>query len=378
MDLSLAPEHERVRDAVRALAAEAIAPLAAAADRDHVFPRAQMQALAAGGYLAMLVPQEAGGSGLGSTAYALAVAEVARACVSTSVTMAVTNMVADAISAFGTDAQKATHIPRLASGAYAAGAFALSEPDAGSDAASLKATAARTSTGYRIQGGKCWITSGDVAGVVLVMAKTDPDAGAKGISAFLIEPPQAGFSVGQHEDKLGLRGSSTVTLHFDDVELPTSARLGPEGAGFRMAMRALDGGRIGIGSQALGVGYRALEELLQWASAEAGRARDQGIQMRIADMAAELDAARLLVLRAATRKDAGEPFSLQASMAKLYATEAANRAVQSALVAMGEDAYAGVGPAERLVRDARVTTIYEGTSEVQRIVIARHLLRGAA
>lgn len=376
MELELSPEHARVQAAARRIAEAELRPLAAAADREGLWPEAQVRALAAEGFMAMLVPEEYGGSALGSVAYALAITEVARCCAATAVTMAVTNMVADAICAFGSEAQKQRYVPRLATGELRAGAFALSETAAGSDAASLKTVASRRGDPYVLRGSKCWITSGDRAGVLLVMAKTDPGARASGISAFLVEPSMPGFSVGRHEEKMGLRASSTVSINLDDLEVPEENRVGPEGIGFKIAMRALDGGRIGVASQALGIGLAALEGALDAAgrtSPEGGKVSDaQAVQWRLADIATALDAARLLILRAAALKDRGAPFSREASMAKLFSTEAANRAALEAVQIAG--AGGCTGPLERHLRDVRVTTIYEGTSEVQRIVIARSVL----
>lgn len=325
----------------------------------------------------MLVPEAFGGTDLGSVCYSLAMTEIARACASTAVTMAVTNMVGDAICAWGNDTQKKKYVPRLARAELLAGSFALSEPGAGSDAAALQASAVLDGDHYRLNGSKCWITSGDVAGVILVMAKTDPAAGARGISTFLVEPSMPGFSVGRHEEKMGIRGSSTVTINLDDVRVPVENRLGDEGVGFKVAMRALDGGRIGIGSQALGMGRAALETAAEYVRGHEALAKKQSIQWKLADTATELDAARMLVLRAATMKDASIPFSKEASMAKVYATEAANRATHAAVEICGDAALSDDLPLERFLRDVRVTTIYEGTSEIQRFVIARQLLAEA-
>jgi len=364
VDALLSSELRDLRARARALADEVLAPRAEATDRDARFPEAQMRALADAGFLAMLVPRARGGGGHGPVGYALAMTEMARACASTSVTMAVTNMVADAVHAWGTEDQALQHVPAIAKGRYGAGAFALSEPGSGSDAASLKATAARQGETYVLNGSKCWITSGDRAGIVLVMAKTDPAAGARGISTFVVDPETEGFAVGRHEDKMGLRGSSTVTLSLEDLRVPVAARLGNEGSGFEIAMRALDGGRIGIAAQALGIAAGALEEAVR----ALGR-----MPPGLVDGAAELDAVRAMVLRASHLKAEGRPFSREASMAKLYASEVANRVTLTAHAAVAE---AGRSPSARLdraVRDVRVTTIYEGTSEIQRIVIARKL-----
>ncbi len=378
MDLTLDETQQLIRDSARKLAESELLPRAKATDAEARFPLEQMKALGEAGFLAMLVPEAWGGTEAGAVGYSLALTEMARCCASTAVTMAVTNMVADAISAFGTEDQKRSWIPRLASGELVAGAFSLSEPGAGSDAASLKATATRRGDRYVLSGEKCWVTSGDRAGLVLVMAKTDPAQRARGISAFLVDPKTPGFSVGRKEDKMGLRGSSTVSLMLDEVEVPETALLGAEGDGFKIAMRALDGGRIGIGSQAVGVHLACLEASRQYAldRQQFGKplADFQAVQWKLADMATTMDAARLLVLRAASLKDAGRPFSREASMAKVYATEAANKAALEAIQIHGGYGYTDEFPVERYLRDVRVTTIYEGTSEVQRIVIARHLL----
>ena len=378
MDFVLDAPQRELQAVVRRVAAEALAPRAAAYDRDKRFPAEQMAALAQHGFLTMLVPQDAGGSGLGSVAYALAMMEVAAACASTSVTMAVTNMVGDAIRAWGSEDLQRRFIPRLGDGSLTAGAFALSEPGAGSDASSLKATAVRRGDHYVLNGNKCWITSGDRAGVMLVMAKTDPQAGSRGISAFLVEPSMKGFSVGRHEDKMGLRASSTVTINLEDVEVPAENRVGDEGVGFKIAMRALDGGRIGIGAQAVGIGQAALRAALRYVNATAGL-RDKGsVRARLAEVSTELEAAHLLVMRAADMKDRGVPFTKEASMAKMFATEAANRATHRALEVVGPDALDARLEVERYFRDVRVTMIYEGTSEVQRVVVARQVLMEAA
>jgi alkylation response protein AidB-like acyl-CoA dehydrogenase len=366
MELVLTEPQARLRARARQVAAEHVAPRAESADAESRFPEAQVRALADAGLLTMLVPESAGGTGHGSFAYALAVAEVAEACASTAVTMAVTNMVADAVHAWGRPDQHERVIPALGSGRWLAGAFALSEPGAGSDASSLKAVADRVERGYRLRGSKCWITSGDQAGVVLVMAKTDSKARSRGISAFVVELPAEGVEVGRHEEKMGLRASSTVSLTLEDVEVPTSARLGDEGVGFQIAMRALDGGRIGVASQALGIGRAALQEARQLLPAGSG-----GLDRWEAD----LRTAQLLILRAATLKDLGRPFTREASMAKLYATEAANRVALEAYRAVAQATAAPSARLERAVRDVRVTTIYEGTSEIQRLVIARKVLQ---
>ncbi len=376
MDFQLTAEQQEFRAWVRALAEEKIRPLAAQYDREERFPEEQIKALGEAGLLAMLAPKEFGGGGYGSFLYSLAITEVARCCASTSVTMAVTNMVCDAICAWGNDEQKHRYIPKLASAEYSAGSFCLSETGAGSDAASLKSTAIKNDGNYVINGSKAWITSGDKAGVLLIMAKTDLNGGSRGISAFLVEPEMQGFSVGKHEEKMGLRASSTVTINMDDLEVPESARIGPEGIGFKIAMRALDGGRIGIGSQALGIAQAAFEAATKY-SQEHPDKQTQAFQWKLADMANQIDAARLLVLRAATMKDKQIPFGKEASMAKVYSTEVANKVASEAIQIIGPEAYDKDFGVERLYRDVRITTIYEGTSEIQRFVIARNLLAEA-
>lgn len=377
MDLALDAEHRSLQAKARQLAEDILRPRAAAYDREERFVAEQMAALAEAGFLTMLVPTAAGGTGLGSVSYALAMMELASACASTSVTMAVTNMVADAIHAWGGEHLQRAHMPRFNDGSYVAGAFALSEPGAGSDASSLKATAVRKGDVYVLNGSKCWITSGDRAGLILVMAKTDPTAKAKGISAFLVDPSSPGFSVGRHEEKMGIRGSTTVTINLEDVEVPVENRLGDEGVGFRIAMRALDGGRIGIGAQATGIGLAALDAARAYAASKPGLAERGSVRARLAEMSTELEAARLLVMRAAAMKDAGIPFTKEASMAKMFATEAANRATHRALEIVGPDGLDKRLAVERFFRDVRVTMIYEGTSEVQRVVIARQVLAEA-
>jgi alkylation response protein AidB-like acyl-CoA dehydrogenase len=373
MDFELSETHQQLRARAKSVAEAELLPRAAEYDQLEKFPFEQTMALAREGFLAMLVPKSYGGTEAGSIAYSLAITEVARCCGSTSVTMAVTNMVGDAINAFGDEAQKQKWIPRLADGSLVAGSFCLSEAGSGSDAASLVCSAKKVGSKYILSGSKAWITSGDRSGVLLVMARTDPNARSAGISAFLVEPSMRGFSVGRHEEKMGLRASSTVTINLDEVEVPEENRLGPEGVGFKIAMRALDGGRIGVGSQALGIARAALDTAAAYVAGRAELAESQGVQWRLADAATELDAARLMVLRAAWLKEQGKPFAREASMAKVYATESANRACLAAVSVCGEDARI----VERFLRDVRVTTIYEGTSEVQRIVIARAVLAEA-
>jgi alkylation response protein AidB-like acyl-CoA dehydrogenase len=320
-------------------------------------------------------------------AYSLALSEIAAADASVSVAMAVTNMVAEVICTFGSEEQQQTWVPRICSGEAVAGAFALSEPQAGSDAAGLRTVAERLpGGGFRLDGNKQWITSGDHAGVLVVWARTDgPSFGQnkKGpgaaLSAFLVAPGTPGFSAGRPEHKMGLRGSTTVPLTFDGCELPESALLGSLGEGFKIAMTALDGGRIGIASQAVGVARAALRAGIDYAKErrQFGQAiaNFQAISNMLADGATQHEAARLLTLRAAQYKESGVPFSRPAAMAKLYASEMAGRVCDLALQIHGGYGYTQEFPVERYVRDARVQRIYEGTSEIQRLVIARSVLK---
>lgn len=376
MDFSLGIDDTRVAALAETLAREVLAPHAAQTDAG-VFPHHNLRALADVGLMGIKIDPAYGGLGGGNVAYCAAIRALAGACASTTVAVAVTNMVADMIAKYGTLEQKQRHLEKLVRGVYTAGSFALSEPGAGSDASGLTTKAERKGENWVISGNKLWITSGDVAGVVLVMAKTDPTKGSRGITAFLLEPDMPGFSVGRHEEKLGLRGSSTVALHFDNVVVPDTARLGSLGQGFEVAMTALDGGRCGIGAQALGMGDAALRELAliiaRHKDIERVLGLDQPTQFRVADMAVKLDAAWLMVLRAAWLRDQGRKMTREAAMAKVMATEAANFACQMAMQLGGVAALDASGPIARNWRDVRVSRIYEGTTEIQRLVIARSL-----
>jgi alkylation response protein AidB-like acyl-CoA dehydrogenase len=381
MDFELSEIERAVQETARRYAREAIAPAAAENDRLRRFPADLVRGLGALGLLAVNVPAAHGGSEAGPVAYAVALAEIAAADCAVAVTMGVTNMVGEVIARHGSEAQKARCLPRLASGEWLAGSFALSEPQAGSDAAALATRAVRRGDRWVIDGAKQWITSGDVAGVLVVWAKTDPAAGVNGITAFLVEGGTPGLVVGRHEEKMGIRASPTVALTFEGCEVPDEARLGEVGEGYRIALGALAGGRIGIGAQATGTIRAALDASVRYAKDRTTFgvpiASHQAIAFMLADMATEHDAARLLTLRAAALKGQGLPFAREASMAKLYASEAAQRAVTRAVQIHGGYGYTDEFPVERHFRDARVQTIYEGTSEIQRLVIARELLRGA-
>jgi alkylation response protein AidB-like acyl-CoA dehydrogenase len=367
-----------VAAAARAVAAGRVAPVAARNDREGRFPEDLVRELATVGLLAVNVPAAFGGSEAGAVAYALAVMEIAAADCSLAVTMAVTNMVAETIARFGTPAQRERCLPRLASAEWLAGSFALSEPQAGSDASALATRAERRGDRWVLNGAKQWITSGDRAGVLVVWARTGDGGGTKGITAFLVEGGTPGLVVGRHEEKMGLRASSTVSLTFDDCAIPLDAVLGEPGGGFRVALAALDGGRIGIAAQATGTLRAALDASVRYARERHAFGRPiaefQAVSFAIADMRTAHDAARLLTLRAAALKEAGKRFTRQASMAKLFASEAAQKAVSQAVQIHGGYGYIDEFPVERLFRDARVQTIYEGTSEVQRLVLAREVL----
>jgi alkylation response protein AidB-like acyl-CoA dehydrogenase len=376
---SLTETQRLVQETARQYAQKTLAPIAGQLDREGRFPREQLRELADLGLMGVNVPEALGGAQAGAVSYALAMMEVAQGCASTAVTMAVNNMVAETITKFGSDKVKQRYVPEITSGRFTAASFGLSEPQAGSDAAGLKTTAKRDGNDWVLNGSKQWITSGDQAGVIVVWARTAGAEGAKGISCFLVEGGQQGLTVGKHEEKMGLRASSTVGLAFEDLRVPADRMLGAEGQGFTIAMSALDGGRIGIASQAVGIGTAALEASVRYARDRRafGKAigEFQAIRFQLADVATELDAARLLALRAAGLKEAGAPFTREGSMAKLFASEAANRACQVGVQVHGGYGYIDEFPVERHYRDVRVTTIYEGTSEIQRLVIARDVLK---
>ncbi len=382
MDFSLNDEQRMLKDAVRALAKKDIAP-GAAARQDTGIEKSLIERLAEQGLMGVNLPATLGGAEAGVVAYALALREVAKADASVAVTMAVTNMVGEVIQRFGSDAQQRQHIPKLCDGTYFGGAFGLSESGAGSDPAGMKTRAIKSADGtrYIINGEKTWISTGDKAGVIVLWARTDTaeaPLGHKGISCFLLEKDQPGLSAGKPEKKLGLLASNTVPLSLVDVDVPASALLGTEGQGFQIAMTALDGGRIGIGAHAMGMAETAIEEsrryLLERKQFGKTLAQFQAMQFKIADMRTRADAAWLLTLRAAFLKERGESFSKEAAMAKLFASESANAIVREAVQIFGGYGYMEESLVARLYRDCRATEIYEGTSEIQRLVIGRTVL----
>ena len=378
MNLELSETQTLIRDTARKFARERVAPQAARFDREEHFSPELYRELASLGLMGVNIPAKYGGAEAGVLSYSLAMMEMAAACASTSVTMAVTNMCAELIHTYGNDAQREKFVTRLTSGDALAGSFALSESHAGSDPRAMRTTAVRRGDTWVLNGSKQWITSGAYAGVMVVWAQTGGQ-GSKGISAFIVEGGTPGLHVGKHEDKMGLRASNTVSLTFEDCAIPEGNLLGKEGDGFKLAMIALDGGRIGIASQACGVARAALEASVRYSKDRKafGQAigEFQGLRFMMANMATELQAAELLTFRAAYLKEQGKPFTREASMAKLFASEMSNRAVDKAVQIHGGYGYIDEFPVERYFRDARVQTIYEGTSEVQRLVIARETFK---
>jgi butyryl-CoA dehydrogenase len=378
MDFRLNEEQRMVRSMVRDLARNEIAPRAAQVDKGEEFPEDNIRQMSELGLMGLPYPEEYGGGGGDYLSYAIAVEEIARACGSTALIYAAhVSLGCAPIYEFGNEEQKRKWLPRLCSGQGLA-AFGLTEPEAGSDAGSTRTTAVLDGDAFVLNGSKMWITSGAIADVVSCTAKTDPEAGTHGISCFLVEKGTPGFIPGKNEPKMGLKGSVTSALSFENCRVPASNLLGREGDGFRQMLINLDGGRISIGAMALGLAQAALDEATRYAKerVQFGRpiAKFQAIQWMIADTATEIDAARLMVYRAAAMKDAGVRFTKEAAMAKLFASEAAERAAFKALQIHGGYGYSREYPVERIYRDQRLCTIGEGTSEIQRLVIARNVL----
>jgi len=367
-----------IRDAVRAfMEGEVRAHVKEWEKTDH-FPLDEIRKLGEMGCCGMLMPEEWGGAGLDTISYVLMLEEVARVHTAMCTAVAVTNSAVQIpLFGFGSQEQKQKYLRRLTSGEIL-GSFCLTEPAAGSDAAGIQARAVRDGENYKLTGTKTWVTNGSAAGVFLVFAKTQPELGAKGITAFLVEPSFAGFKVGRHEDKMGQRSSPSVEIILNDCVVPVANRLGEEGQGLRIALSALDNGRIGIGAQAVGLAQGALEEAAKYARTRKAFGKNigefQAIQWMLADMHTELEAARGLVYHAAFLKDSSGKMGSAASRAKLYASEMANRVAYKAVQIFGSQGYSRESDVERMYRDARVISIYEGTSEVQRTIIARELL----
>jgi alkylation response protein AidB-like acyl-CoA dehydrogenase len=379
VNFELPDDLKDMRRHVRAFARERIAAVAAELDADPRYPRATLAEMGAMGLMGVTTPERYGGSGLDTLAYAVLLEEIAAADASHATLMAVTNgLPQKMLVAYGTEPQKEAYLPRLASGAWF-GAFCLSEPHAGSDAAALRTRAWREDGGYRLRGTKAWVTGGGEADLYLVLAVTEPDAGARGITAFLVPADADGLSFGAPERKMGQHAAITTTVTFDDVIVPAGDRLGAEGEGFVLAMASLDGGRIGIAAQSVGIARAAFAAARDYADEREAFGRPvrafQGVSFALADMATRLEAARLLTWKAAWASDRGFRVTQEASMAKLYASEAAGFVTDAALQVLGGAGYTRDHPVERYLRDARVTRIYEGTSEIQRMVIARQIYR---
>ena len=377
MNFDLTEDQVQIRDAVRELCRGEFASQAAKWDQADAIPPSAIAKLAEMGLLGMNVPEEWGGLGYDSRTVALVVEEIARVSAALAIMVSVHNSVgAQPIYVYGSEEQRKKYLPKLTSGSV--GAFSLSEPGSGSDAAALSTTAKRDGDHYVLSGEKNWVTNGRHVWTFLVLARTG-GPGTKGISAFIIEKDQPGLTIGKSEDKMGLRGSDTVTLSFDGARVPVSQRLGEEGEGFKIALSSLDAGRIGVAAQALGVMTAAYHEAARYAQQRKAWggpiAKIQAVQFKLAEMERRVQCARLLIQKAAWLKDTGQDFILAASMAKLYATEAATWVTHQAIQVHGGYGYVKEYAVERYYRDARVMEIYEGTSEIQRLVIARTLLR---
>jgi alkylation response protein AidB-like acyl-CoA dehydrogenase len=386
MNFQPTEEHQMIQDQARDFAERELAPNAAELDigtpeaKDVFFTN--LKALADLGFMGLNIDPSYGGSGVGPIAFSLAITEIAKGCAATAVTVSVTNMVAEVIQAVGNEEQKNRYIPKICSGEYPAAGFCLTEPGAGSDPSAMVTKATKDGDEWVLNGNKIYITSAEYAGVFVVWAVTDPGAPrGKGISCFLVERTTPGLTVGPAEHKMGQKGSATNSVYFDDCRIPASALMGELNKGFQVALGELAGGRIGIGSLALGIGLAALDyarayikERKQFGQA---LANFQGLQWMLADAYTEMEAARLLVWQAASIKESGGDFASAASMAKLFASEAANRACYTGIQLLGGHGYNREYPMERLARDARITSIYEGSSEIQRIIISRKLLADA-
>ena len=377
MNFNLTDEQELLRQTVRRFARDVVAPGAIERDETKTWPTEIVAELGKMGLMGMMVPERWGGAGMDAVAYTIAIEELSRAEAALTVIMGVNNsLVCGLLNQFGTDEQKEKYLIALAKGEQL-GAFSLSEPQAGSDATRLRCRAERDGDGYRITGTKNWVSNGLHSDVVILLAVTDPGNRRKGISCFIVEKVWEGLSAGKPEDKLGIRASDTCELYFDNVMVPAGNRVGEEGDGIRLALTCLDGGRISIASQALGIAQSALDHALAYAGEREQFGKPiidfQAIQFKLADMATEIEAGRLLVRRAAFAKDQSEPFGKLAAMAKVFCSEVAMRAATQCVQIHGGYGYMRETGVERLMRDAKITQIYEGTSEIQRVVIARAL-----
>jgi alkylation response protein AidB-like acyl-CoA dehydrogenase len=379
MNFEFTETHNMIRETARSFATERIAKDSIERDEREEFPHQLVKEMGELGFMGMMVPEEWGGAGLDTMSYVLAMEEISKVDASCGVIMSVNNsLVCYGINKYGTEDQKSRYLRDLASGKKL-GAFALSEPEAGSDASNQRTVAVRDGDSYILNGTKNWITNGSTADVVLVMAATDKSKGAKGISTLIVEKEMPGFSVAKKEKKLGIRSSDTVSLSFQDVRVPAANRIMNEGEGFKFAMSTLEGGRIGIAAQALGIAQACLDASISYSKQRKAFDRPiaelQAIQFKIAEMATNVEAARWMVLKAAMLKDAGQPFGQDAAMAKLFASKMAVHAALEAIQIHGGYGYVREYLVERYLRDAKITEIYEGTSEIQRLVISRSLLK---
>ena len=380
MFFELTEEQLAVQEAAREFAQKELKPGVIERDAKQEYPKEQIQKMAGLGFLGMMVAPEYGGGGMDTMSYVLAMEEISKVDNSCSVIMSVNNsLVCWGIETYGTESQKAKYLPKLASGEWI-GAFCLSEPEAGSDATSQRTTAEDKGDYYLLNGTKNWITNGGTSQVHLVMAQTDPDKGHRGINCLIVETDQDGVAIGAKEDKLGIRSSDTHTIMYTDVKVPKENRLGEDGFGFKFAMKTLSGGRIGIAAQALGIAGGAYELALDYSKQREafGKpiSKHQAVAFKLADMATEIEAAKLMVYRSAWMKDQGMDFDAASSMAKLYASDVAMRHTVEAVQVHGGYGFVKEYHVERLMRDAKITQIYEGTSEIQRLVISRNILKG--
>ena len=379
MNFELNETHKMIRETARQFAQDELSVTSDERDDKEMFPTEEIKKLGELGFMGMMVPEQYGGAGLDSISYAIAMEEISRADASCGVIMSVNNsLVCYGLNKYGTEEQKQKFLIPLAQGKKL-GAFALSEPEAGSDATNQHTTAVKDGDHYVLNGIKNWITNGTTADYTIVMAQTDSSKGSKGISAFIVEKGMPGFTFGKKERKLGIRSSDTVSLLFENVRVPAQNRIGDEGFGFKFAMVTLEGGRIGIAAQALGIAQASLDASIHYAKQRKAFdqpiANLQAIQFKLADMATDIEAARMLVYQSAALKDAGLPFGKQAAMAKLFASRIAVHAALEAIQIHGDYGYVREYKVERYLRDAKITEIYEGTSEIQRIVISRALLK---
>lgn len=379
MDFEYSETHELIRETARKFAEERLAPDAVERDEKEIFPTQAVKELGELGFMGMMVPEKWGGAGLDVISYAIAVEEISRVDASVGVILSVNNsLVCYGINEYANEDQKQRYLRDLASGKKL-GAFALSEPEAGSDASNQHTVADKDGEFYVLNGTKNWITNGSTADITVVMATTDKSKGSKGISTFIVEKGTPGFTFGHKEKKLGIRSSDTVSLSFQDCRVPSINRIGPEGDGFKFAMRTLEGGRIGIASQALGIAQGCLDASLRYAKERKAFdkpiAELQAIQFKLADMATNIEAARMMILQACSLKQAGKPYGREAAMAKLFASKIAVQSALEAIQIHGGYGYVREYLVERYLRDSKITEIYEGTSEIQRLVIARSLLK---